>query len=155
MDKYGALIQRTISNLTQIGKLNPNQKLKIDSVNGYIQVDSGVLPSLMRMIQSQDRHMTYTCVEENVMLCMLLADLLNDINDVAKKLTPEVKTDANIVRLRERENLYIRLMKALADAKSGVASLVSTYVADTATSALFEGLMRKMEEFLNSHLPSH
>lgn len=151
MDKYGALIQRTISNLMQIGKLNPTQKLRVDTVNGYIQVDSGVFPSLMRMVQSQDRHMTFVCVEDNVILCMLLIDLLHDINDIAKKLPIEAKTDANIVRLRDRDNLYARLMNALSAAKSGVASLVSTYVADTATSALFEGLMRKMEEFINSH----
>jgi hypothetical protein len=151
MDKYGPLIQRTISNLTQIGKLNPNQKLRVDAASGYMQVDSGVLPSVMRMIQSQDRHMTYTCVEENVMLCMLLTDLLSDIGDIAKKVPADQKTDANIVRFRERENLHVRLIKALADAKSGVSSLVSTYVSDTAVSALFDGLLRKMEEFLNVH----
>lgn len=151
MDNYTTLIQRTISNLAQISKLNPLQKLYVDSVTGYIQVDSAILPGVTRMFYSQDRKMTFVHVEENVTLCMLLIDLLCDVKSFAAKIPDESRDDASIVKIRERDIMYHRLIRALTDAKSGVASLVSTYVTDTAMSSQFNGLLQKMEEFLNNH----
>lgn len=151
MDKYNPLIQRTIGNLRQIAKLTPSQKISVDHVTGYLQVDTTSVQFLTRMYSSQDRHSAVATVNENITICMLLIELLGDINDMYKKVPAELIHDATLVHVRERINLYNKLYEALASAKDGVASLVNTYITDASVSSTFDGILKKIEEFIHSH----
>ncbi len=151
MDKYTHIIQRTISNLRQIAKLTPSQKLSIDHVGGYLQVDTTPIQFITRMYASQDRHSTVTAVDENVTTCMLIIELLAEGHEMYKKVQAAEMHDALIVQVRERVNLHNKLHNALVAAKDGVASLVNTYISDASVSSSFDGILKKIEEFVHTH----
>ena len=151
MDKYNTLIQRTINNLRQIAKLTASQKIAVDHKSGYLQVDTSPVQFITRMYSAQDRQSAVVAVEENITMCMLLIDLLADINDVYKKVPAENIHDSLVVHARERINLHNKLQMALTGAKDGVSSLINTYIADPTVSSMFDTILKKIEEFIHTH----